>query len=264
VSDAPGAAAGGAAPAGPAGLAVLYEDNHLIAVNKAWGEIVQGDRTGDPTLAGRVAAYLRERYAKPGQAFVGVIHRLDRPTSGVVLFARTGKALARMNAAFRERGVRKVYWAAVSEPPLQPRGTLVHYLVRNAEKNKSFAYDHPREGALKASLSYRLIASSDRYHLLEIEMETGRHHQIRSQLQVIGCPIKGDLKYGARRSNPGGGIHLHARSLQLAHPVGEAQLTIVAPPPADPVWDALVRALAERGAGGAGRSGGDPPLDLRS
>lgn len=230
------------------GLPILYEDNHLIAVNKGWGEIVQGDKTGDPTLAGRVAAYLKERYGKPGEAFVGVIHRLDRPTSGVVLFARTGKALARMNAAFRERLVRKTYWAAVSEPPPRPEGTLVHYMVRDAEKNKSFAYDHPRPGALKASLSYRLIASSDRYHLLEIGLDTGRHHQIRSQLQVIGCPIRGDLKYGARRSNPGGGIHLHARSVALAHPVGGQQLTIVAPPPADPVWDALVAALGTGGA----------------
>ncbi len=249
MSDAPGAAA---APA-PAGLDVLYEDNHLIAVNKPWGEIVQGDQTGDPPLAGRVADYLRERYHKAGKVFVGVIHRLDRPTSGVVLFARTDKALTRMNQAFRERGVRKIYWAAVSEPPAKPEGRLVHYLVRDAEKNKSFAYDHPRPGSLKASLSYRLIASSDRYHLLEIEMETGRHHQIRSQLQVIGCPIRGDLKYGARRSNPGGGIHLHARSLELTHPVSGRRLTIVAPPPADPVWDALARAARD----------GVPP-DLRS
>ncbi len=229
------------------GLAVLYEDNHLIAVNKRWGEIVQADQTGDTPLAARVADYLKQRCGKPGRAFVGVIHRLDRPTSGVVLFARTGKALSRMNAAFRERAVRKTYWAAVSQPPPQPEGTLVHYLLRDAEKNKSFAYDRPRRGALKASLSYRLIASSDRYHLLEIALDTGRHHQIRSQLQAIGCPIRGDLKYGARRSNPGGGIHLHARSLALSHPVGGRPITIVAPPPADPVWDALVAALSAGG-----------------
>jgi len=246
VSDRPAAAAGGESPAGPSGLEVLYEDNHLIAVNKKWGEIVQGDQTGDPPLAGVVADYLRERYHKAGRVFVGVIHRLDRPTSGVVLFARTDKALARMNQAFRERGVRKIYWAAVSEAPAKPEGRLVHYLVRDAEKNKTFAYDHPRAGSLKASLTYRLIASSDRYHLLEIELETGRHHQIRSQLQVIGCPIRGDLKYGARRSNPGGGIHLHARSLSLTHPVRGERITIVALPPRDPVWDALVSALPGR------------------
>jgi 23S rRNA pseudouridine1911/1915/1917 synthase len=234
VADAPAAAA----------LPVLYEDNHLIAVNKAWGEIVQGDKSGDPTLADRVAAYLREKHGKPGNVFVGVIHRLDRPTSGVVLFARTSKALARMNAAFRGREVRKVYWAAVSNPPPAAEGELVHYLVRNAAKNKSFAYPEPRPGALEARLRYRALASSDRYHLLEIEMDTGRHHQIRTQLQVIGCPIKGDLKYGARRSNPGGGIHLHARSVAFAHPVGGAPVSITAPTPPDPVWDALVRAAA--------------------
>jgi 23S rRNA pseudouridine1911/1915/1917 synthase len=221
---------------------VLYEDNHLIAVNKAWGEIVQGDKTGDEPLADRVAVHLKEKYGKPGNAFVGVIHRLDRPTSGVVLFARTGKALARMNAAFRGREVRKVYWAAVSNPPPAVEGELVHYVVRNAQKNKSFAYDQPRPGALEARLRYRLLASSERYYLLEIEMDTGRHHQIRTQLQVIGCPIKGDLKYGARRSNPGGGIHLHARSVAFAHPVDGAPVSITAPPPADPVWDALARA----------------------
>ncbi len=224
-------------------LPVLYEDNHLIAVNKACGEIVQGDKTGDRPLADRVAAWLKEKHGKPGNAFVGVIHRLDRPTSGVVLFARTGKALARMNAAFRGREVRKVYWAAVSNPPPAATGELVHYLVRNAEKNKSFAYDQPRPGALEARLRYRLLASSDRYHLLEIEMDTGRHHQIRTQLQVIGCPIKGDLKYGARRSNPGGGIHLHARSVAFAHPVSGEPVSITAAPPPDPVWDALVQAL---------------------
>ncbi len=225
-------------------LAVLYEDNHLIAVNKRCGEIVQGDRTGDPTLSGRVADYLKGRYGKPGNAFVGLIHRLDRPTSGIVLFARTGKALARMNQAFRGREVRKIYWAAISEPPPGPEGTLVHYLVRNAEKNKSYAYDNPRPGALRASLKYRHVASCDRYHLLEIELDTGRHHQIRSQLQVIGCPIKGDLKYGSSRSNPGGGIHLHARSLEFSHPVGGERVSIEAPAPADPVWDALMEARA--------------------
>jgi 23S rRNA pseudouridine1911/1915/1917 synthase len=227
---------------GLAAADVLYEDNHLIAVNKAWGEIVQADKSGDAPLSARVADYLRERYGKPGRAFVGVIHRLDRPTSGVVVFARTSKALARMNEAFRGREVRKTYWAAVSEPPPQPQGRLVHYLVRNAEKNKSFAYDAPRPGAVRGSLSYRELAASERYHLLEIELETGRHHQIRSQLQVVGCPIKGDLKYGAHRSNPGGGIHLHARSLSFAHPVGGEPVSIVAPPPRDPVWDALVAA----------------------
>jgi 23S rRNA pseudouridine1911/1915/1917 synthase len=234
---------------GAGDLAVLYEDNHLIAVNKAWGDIVQGDKTGDVPLAARVAAYLKESHGKPGKAFVGVVHRLDRPTSGVVLFARTSKALERMNEAFRERTVRKVYWAAVSEAPPRPEAELVHYLVRNAAKNKSYAYDSPRPGALRAVMRYRLIASSDRYHLLEIEMDTGRHHQIRSQLQVIGCSIKGDLKYGSRRSNAHGGIHLHARSLAGVHPVSGAPFTIVAPPPADPVWDALARAAAERAGG---------------
>lgn len=237
--------------AGSNRLEVLYEDNHLIAVNKGWGEIVQGDRTGDPTLAGRVADYLKAREGKPGNVFVGVIHRLDRPTSGVVLLARTGKALARMNEAFRAREVRKLYWAAVSELPPQPEGTLVHYISRNAEKNKSFAFDDPRPGALRASLRYRHLVSSDRYHLLEIEPDTGRHHQIRSQLQVIGCSIKGDLKYGARRSNAGGGIHLHARSLEFVHPVRREPVVIVAPPPPDPVWDALLSA-ADRQQGRVG------------
>jgi len=224
------------------GLIILYEDNHLIAVNKRPADIVQGDKTGDVTLADKVKEYIRASRGKTGEVFVGIPHRLDRPTSGVVVFARTSKALERLSAAFREGNVKKIYWALVAEKPQTESGTLVHWLTRNARQNKSYAWMTPRAGAREARLSYRLLFSLERYHLLEIALETGRHHQIRAQLHAMGCHIKGDLKYGAHRSNPGGGIHLHARSVSLIHPVRKEALTICADPPPDPLWDA---ALAE-------------------
>jgi len=227
-----------------AALSILYEDNHIIAVNKMPSDIVQSDRTGDETLADRVRDYLRRSYGKPGNVFVGIPHRLDRPTSGVVLFARTDKALARLSALFREGGVRKTYWAVVAERPPADRGALVHWLRRNPVQNKSYAVGGPRGGAREARLSYRLLLATERYYLLEIDLQTGRHHQIRAQLAAVGCHIKGDLKYGAARSNPGGGIHLHARRLELVHPVRQTPLTIVADPPPDPVWDAVMQALS--------------------
>lgn len=227
----------------PFDLEILYEDNHLIAVNKPWGALVQADRSGDATLADGVREYIRREYAKPGRVFLGTIHRLDRPTSGVVLFAKTGKGLSRMNAAFREGRVSKTYWAVVDAPPPQDSGELVHYLRKDQRRNKSYVTDEAAPGARKATLSYRLLASSDRYHLLEVEIGTGRHHQIRSQLWAIGCHVKGDLKYGAARSNPEGGIHLHARGLAFPHPVREERIQIVAPPPQDPLWQAFVGML---------------------
>ena len=224
-------------------LQILYEDNHLIAVNKRPADIVQGDKTGDQPLSEKLKEYLKAKYSKPGSVFVGVPHRLDRPTSGVVLFARTSKALQRMALLFREGGVAKKYWAMVQARPPRGEDTLVHYLTRNPGQNKSYLADQPKPGAQEARLRYRLLLSLDHYHLLEVEMQTGRHHQIRAQLARIGCPIKGDLKYGARRSNPGGGIHLHAREVSFEHPVRKTRLTIVAPPPPDPVWDAAVAAV---------------------
>jgi 23S rRNA pseudouridine1911/1915/1917 synthase len=224
-------------------LQVLYEDNHLLAVNKAASDIVQGDATGDVTLADRAASYVKTKHGKPGGAFVGIAHRLDRPVSGVVIFARTSKALERMNALFRGGGVRKRYWAVVDGRPPKDADSLVHWITRNVEQNKSYAAPRPVPGAREARLSYRLAASLEHYFLLEIDLETGRHHQIRAQLAAIGCHVKGDLKYGARRSNPGGGIHLHAREVSFEHPVRKVPITIVAPPPPDPVWDAAVAAV---------------------
>jgi 23S rRNA pseudouridine1911/1915/1917 synthase len=224
-------------------LSILYEDNHIIAVNKRPADIVQGDKSGDVPLSDRVREHLREKYGKPGNVYLGVPHRLDRPTSGVVLFARTEKALARLSALFREGGVRKIYWALLCEKPSPEAGDLTHRLRRNASLNKSFVGSGP--DSKEARLSYRLLASLERYHLVEIELHTGRHHQIRAQFAAIGCHIKGDLKYGAPRSNPGGGIHLHARSASFAHPVRGALVTIVAPPPPDPLWDAAQAALGD-------------------
>ena len=223
---------------------ILYEDNHIIAVNKSPSDIVQGDKTGDITLADRVRDYLRERYKKPGNVFLGIPHRLDRPTSGVVIFARTEKALQRMSALFREGGVRKTYWAVLCEKPDPEVGDLTHWLRRNQALNKSFVVPGPGGEAREARLSYRLLLSLERYFLVEIELHTGRHHQIRAQFAAIGCHIKGDLKYGAPRSNPGGGIHLHARMARFPHPVRQDEITIVAEPPEDPVWDAVREALA--------------------
>jgi 23S rRNA pseudouridine1911/1915/1917 synthase len=236
-------------------LAILYEDNHLLAVNKKPSDIVQGDRTGDSTLADQVREHLRTAYGKPGNVFVGIPHRLDRPTSGVVLFARTEKALQRLSQMFREGGVRKIYWAVVAERPPAESGSLVSWLKRNPVQNKSYVVKDHAGGAREARLSYRLLFSLERYHLLEIELQTGRHHQIRAQLAAVGCHIKGDLKYGAARSNPGGGIHLHARQVSFVHPVRQTPLLITADPPADPVWDAALALWREREAEGTRASG---------
>jgi 23S rRNA pseudouridine1911/1915/1917 synthase len=218
-------------------MQVLYEDNHIIIVNKAASEIVQGDKTGDIPLSELVKSYIKEKYEKPGAVFLGVVHRLDRPVSGVVVFARTSKALERLNAMFREGGrIKKTYWAIVKNRPVEPEAELVHYLVRNEKQNKSYAYAAERKDAKRSVLSYRLLASMDNYHLLEVALQTGRHHQIRCQLSKIGSPIKGDLKYGAERSNPDGSISLHARRIQFEHPVSKVLIDVVAPVPNDSVW----------------------------
>ncbi len=216
---------------------ILYEDNHIVVVNKLPGEIVQGDKTGDVPLSEKVKEYIKEKYQKPGAVFLGVVHRIDRPVSGVVIFARTSKALERMNKLFREKDIRKTYWAVVKNKPPLPGDSLVRYLVKNEKLNKSFASLQPKAGALESTLDYTLLASSDTYHLLEINPQTGRHHQIRVMLADIGCPIKGDLKYGFNRSNPDGSIHLHARKINFIHPVSGEAVEITAPPPiADPLW----------------------------
>lgn len=218
-------------------MEVLYEDNHIIVVNKASSEIVQGDKSGDMPLSEMVKAYIKEKYNKPGAVFLGVVHRLDRPVSGVVVFARTSKALERLNAMFREGGqIKKTYWAIVKNRPAEPEAELVHYLVRNEQQNKSYAYATERSGAKRSVLSYRLIGSMTNYHLLEVSLQTGRHHQIRCQLSKMGSPIKGDLKYGAERSNPDGSICLHARRIQFEHPVSKVLIDVVAPVPADALW----------------------------
>ena len=220
-------------------MEVIYEDNHLIAVNKSCGEIVQGDKTGDLPLSESLKIWLKEKYNKPGNVFVGVTHRLDRPVSGIVLFAKTSKALARLNDMFRTGAIKKTYWAIVKRCPSQPEGELTHWLVRNEKQNKSYAYDTEQPNSKKAILHYKLIARSENYFLLEIDLKTGRHHQIRCQLAKMGCPIKGDLKYGFERSNKDGGISLHARSAAFTHPVSKQEITIVAPVPNDPLWKAL-------------------------
>lgn len=217
-------------------ISVLYEDNHVIVVNKSASDIVQGDKTGDETLPDKIKEFLKEKYSKPGNVFCGVVHRLDRPTSGAVVFAKTSKALARLNEQFRDKSTRKIYWAVVEKEPIQKEGSLVHYLKKNEKQNKSYASDTEIKGSKKASLNYRLIAKSDKYFLLEIELHTGRHHQIRVQLSTIGCIIKGDVKYGARRSNPDGSIHLHARFLELYHPTTKELIKITAPVPNEPLW----------------------------
>jgi len=217
-------------------LEVLYEDNHLIVINKRASEIVQGDKTGDEPLVEKVREYIRTKYEKPGNVFCGLVHRLDRPTSGVLVFARTSKSLERMNKLFAEQHPDKTYWAVVEKAPKQPNGALKHYLTRNEKQNKSYASDVAKTGSKEARLSYKQLLQSDRYTLLEIALETGRHHQIRAQLATIGCVIKGDLKYGAKRSNPDGSIHLHARSLRFKHPTREEEITIVAPVPSEPLW----------------------------
>ena len=240
---------------------VLYEDNHLIIINKMPSEITQGDKTGDEPLGDAVKRYVKEKYQKPGNVFLGVVHRLDRPVSGAVIFARTGKALARLNAMLQKREIRKVYWAVCyssqssvdSRQSLQNLMTkdyrlttndwipLIHFLKKNEQQNKSYVYDEPGPGRLKAELRYRIIASIDRYELLEIELMTGRHHQIRAQLAARGMTIKGDLKYGAPRSNPDGSIHLHSRLVEFIHPVSGIQVSVTAPVPDEKIWKLLVK-----------------------
>lgn len=221
-------------------MEVLYEDNHIIAVNKTCSEIVQGDKTGDTPLSEIVKAYIKEKYNKPGEVFLGVTHRLDRPTSGVVLFARTSKALARLNAMFQSHEqIQKTYWAIVQGCPKQAEGRLENWLIRNEEQNKSYIAKQNANNAKKAILCYRTLVRGENYTLLEVNLETGRHHQIRCQLAAIGCPIKGDLKYGAKRSNPDGGISLHARQIAFIHPVSKQPLCITAPVPNDSLWQQL-------------------------
>lgn len=218
---------------------VLYEDNHIIIVNKAASEIVQGDKTGDKPMSEKVKEYLKHKYSKPGNVFCGVIHRLDRPTSGIVVFAKTSKALSRLNKMFREDEMEKIYWAVVQNRPPKMSDTLTHYTVKNERINKSTAYDTEKPNTKKAILHYSLIAESDNYFLLEVNLETGRHHQIRVQLSKTGCPIKGDLKYGAKRSNRDGSISLHARAISFIHPVSQKKIDVVAPVPEDTLWKAF-------------------------
>lgn len=218
-------------------MTVVYEDNHIIVVSKTSSEIVQGDKTGDTPLSETVKAYLKEKYAKPGNVFIGVTHRLDRPVSGLVVFAKTSKALARLNEMFRDGDVKKTYWAIVKECPKETEGELVHYLVRNEKQNKSYAYDKEVKNSKKAILHYKLIGHSQNYYLLEVDLKTGRHHQIRCQLAKMGCPIKGDLKYGAQRSNPDGSICLHARTIKFIHPVSKEPIELTAPVPEGNLWN---------------------------
>ena len=220
-------------------MEVLYEDNHIIIVSKRAGEIVQGDKTGDVPLSDIVAAYLKEKYSKPGNVFVGVPHRLDRPVSGIVVLAKTSKALSRLNEMFRVGSVDKRYLAIVKNRPKNPEGRLENWLVRNEKQNRSYAYDKEVPGSKQAILNYRLVASSVNYHLLEIELLTGRHHQIRCQLAKMGCPIKGDLKYGAERSNPDGSISLHAYHVAFEHPVSHEMIDVKAPLPDDSLWQSF-------------------------
>lgn len=220
-------------------LQVLHEDNHIIVINKRVGDIVQGDKTGDKPLSDIVKEYIKAKYNKPGDVFLGVVHRLDRPTTGVVVFARTSKALERLNKMFSERETQKTYWAVVKNKPPKQEDNLVHFLKRNEKNNTSKAHLKEIPDSKKASLDYKIIAELKNYFALEINLHTGRHHQIRSQLSAIGCPIKGDLKYGFDRSNPDGGIHLHARKLKFIHPVSKENIEIIAPVPEDVIWKSI-------------------------
>jgi 23S rRNA pseudouridine1911/1915/1917 synthase len=220
-------------------LQVLYEDNHIIVINKRPGDIVQGDKTGDTPLSEHVKEYIKDKYDKPGKVYLGVVHRLDRPTSGIVIFARTSKALPRLNQLFKDRDAQKTYWALVKNMPPKEEDTLIHYLKRNPKQNKSYAHIKEVPESKKAILDYKIIQKLDNYFLLEIALHTGRHHQIRSQLSAIGSPIKGDLKYGFDRSNKDASISLHARKLSFKHPVKDLELNLVAPVPNDPIWNAI-------------------------
>ncbi len=220
-------------------MEVVYEDNHLLIVNKAPGEIVQGDKTGDRPLVEELKAWLKNKYNKPGNVFCGVVHRLDRPVAGLVIFAKTSKALSRLNEMFREGKVKKTYWAITRNCPPKTDDTLTHYITTTERNNKSYASLTEKKGSQKASLKYRHIASSDRYHLLEVNLLTGRKHQIRVQLSAIGCPIRGDLKYGDKRSNPDGSISLQSHRIEFIHPVSGEKIDVTAPVPADNLWQAL-------------------------
>ena len=220
-------------------MTVVYEDNHIIIVNKTASEIVQGDKTGDKPLSETVKEYLKDKYNKPGNVFIGVPHRLDRPVSGLVVLAKTSKALARLNEMFRNGEVKKTYWAIVKDKPAKDEAILENYLVRNEKQNKSYAHDKEVPNSKKAVLHYSLIASSQNYYLLEVDLMTGRHHQIRCQLAKMGCPIKGDLKYGAKRSNPDGSICLHARKVKFIHPVSKKEIDVTAPVPNDNLWNSF-------------------------
>lgn len=219
---------------------VIYEDNHIIVVNKESGEIVQGDKTGDTPLSDCVKDYLKRKYQKPGNVFLGVVHRLDRPVSGLVVFAKTSKALSRLNEMFRKGEVHKTYWAIVKNAPKEPSGRLTHWISRNEKQNKSYAYNSEVSGSKKAVLDYRLLASGDNYHILEVRLLTGRHHQIRCQLSAMGSPIRGDLKYGAQRSNPDGSISLLSRHVEFVHPVSKELVSLDAPLPKDNLWQKIL------------------------
>jgi 23S rRNA pseudouridine1911/1915/1917 synthase len=220
-------------------LQVLHEDNHIIVINKRVGDLVQGDKTGDKPLSEIVKEYIKDKYNKPGEVFLGVVHRLDRPTTGIVVFAKTSKALERLNKMFSERATQKTYWAVVKNKPPKNEDTLLHYLTRNEKNNSSKAHIKEVPNSKKASLDYRIIKELNNYFALEINLHTGRHHQIRCQLAAIGCPIKGDLKYGFDRSNTDGGIHLHAQKLAFTHPVSKEELVIIAPVPNDVIWNSI-------------------------
>ncbi|MEZ4886868.1 MAG: RluA family pseudouridine synthase [Chitinophagales bacterium] len=219
---------------------ILYEDNHLIAINKPAGMLVQGDKTGDIPLSEYVKQYIKEKYKKQNNVYLGVTHRIDRPVSGVLLFARTSKALARLNKMFQEKTIQKTYWAVVKNHPPKMEDTLVHYLIKDQVRNKSKAYPTETKGTKRAETHYKWLHSSDNYHLLEMKPLTGRHHQIRVQLAAIDCPIKGDLKYGFKRTNKDASIHLHARQIEFIHPVSQEPIVITASPPKEVVWDAMV------------------------
>lgn len=218
-------------------IQILYEDNHIIIVNKRVGDIVQGDKTGDIPLGEIVKNYIQKKYEKPGNVFLGVVHRIDRPTSGIVIFARTSKALERLNEMLREKKIEKTYWAIIKNNPPKESDTLIHFLRKNPKNNKSTTFNTETEGSKKAILHYKLLKKLDKYSLLEINLETGRHHQIRCQLAAIGCPIKGDLKYGFPRSNSDGGIHLHARKIEFTHPVKNEIISLTATLPEDVIWN---------------------------
>jgi len=219
-------------------LQVLFEDNHIVIVNKRAGDITQGDKTGDKPLSDVVKEYIKDKYNKPGDVFLGVVHRLDRPTSGIIIFARTSKSLERLNKMLRDKIINKTYWAVVKNHPKKEKDTLINYLRKNPKNNKSTAYTKEIEGSKKAILHYTVIKKLDNYSLIEVDLETGRHHQIRTQLSTIGCPIKGDLKYGFDRSNKDGSIHLHARKIKFTHPVSKEQINITAPTPKEVIWNA--------------------------